>query len=40
MGRANRRFKLSERRQDFIRPRNEPLSVVAMCVSNEDYGVR
>jgi hypothetical protein len=29
-------FKLKKRRQLFIGVHNEPLSVVAMCVSNED----
>jgi hypothetical protein len=32
----NRRFQFQKRRQLFIRTRNETLSVVAMCVSNED----
>jgi hypothetical protein len=33
---AGRRFQLQKRRQHFIRTHNETLSVVAMCVSNED----
>jgi hypothetical protein len=32
----NRRFKLDKRTQLFIRSHNETLSVIAMCVSNED----
>jgi hypothetical protein len=32
----NRRFKFDKRSQLFIRAHNETLSVVAMCVSNED----
>jgi hypothetical protein len=35
-GGANRRFKFEKCGQLFIRPHNETLSVVAMCVSNED----
>ena len=33
---ANRRFEFHKRRQFFIRVYNETLSVVAVCVSNED----
>jgi hypothetical protein len=35
-GRANRRFQFQKGSQPFIRLHNETLSVVAMCVSNED----
>ena len=31
---AAQQFKFKKSRQLFIRPRNEPLSVVAMCVCN------
>ncbi|KAF5406608.1 MAG: hypothetical protein Udaeo2_33200 [Candidatus Udaeobacter sp.] len=33
---ANRRFEFQKRCQLFIRTHNEPLSVVAVCVGNED----
>jgi len=33
---ANRRFEFDKRSQLFIRTHNESLSVIAMCVSNED----
>jgi hypothetical protein len=33
---ANCRFQFKKRRQLFIRVHNETLSVVAMCVGNED----
>jgi hypothetical protein len=33
---ANRRFEFEKRTQLFIRSHNEALSVVAMCISNED----
>jgi hypothetical protein len=33
---SNHRFKFQKRRQLFIRPHNETLSVVAVCVCNED----
>jgi len=33
---AGRRSKLNKRRQPFICTHNEPLSVAAMCVSNEN----
>jgi hypothetical protein len=32
----NRRFEFQKRRQLFIRPDNETLSVTAMCVRNPD----
>jgi len=35
-GKANREFQFQKRSQLFIRVHNEPLSVVAMCVSNPD----
>ncbi len=35
-GGANRRFQFQKRRQLFLRVRNEPLSVVAVCVCNQD----
>jgi len=35
-GGSNRRFKFDKRRQLFIRMHNETLSIVAMCVNNED----
>jgi hypothetical protein len=34
--RANRRFQFHKRRQLFFGTHNETLSIVAMCVSNED----
>jgi hypothetical protein len=33
---ANRQFKFDERSQLFIGVHNEPLSVVAMCISDPD----
>src|SRR5712692_9061778 len=33
---SNHRFKFEKRRQPFIRTHNEPLTVAAMRVSNED----
>jgi hypothetical protein len=33
---SNRRFEFYKRSPLFIRPHNEPLSVVAMCVRNKD----
>jgi hypothetical protein len=33
---ANRQFEFEKRSQLFIRPHNETLSVVTMCVSNPD----
>jgi hypothetical protein len=32
----NRRFEFNKRRQFFIGPHNKPLSIIAVCVSNED----
>jgi hypothetical protein len=35
-GGANRYFQLKKRSQLFIRPHNETLSIVAMCVHDPD----
>jgi hypothetical protein len=34
---ANGRFMFEKRPQLFVRTHNEPLSVIAVCVSDEDY---